>query len=285
MKRVRWKLTTGVVVALILTSVGAAGGSQSEASTSVRRTHYSLQPMSIQFNTKGGGGNAFIYYNANVADTSSNNAWTRLNARGAHVATVSLNELCFTQYQRILWMTAVAGYPYGEAFFAQATTSVAKPLRSECGASYGTAALVNGGRVGNPAIGPYVAQSGSEARGVACVRNYFYWSCSTHLHPGNTATTGDQEAEFRGVAAFLASGGFQTFAAGDFNIPYPSMGLRYVAWSFGNGFVEADHSLNRSTHASGKIDYLFRKSPGSWSHGAYVTSVSWSDHDWLQGYL
>lgn len=54
MKRVRWKLTTGVVVALILTSVGAAGGSQSEASTSVRRTHYSLQPMSIQFNTNGG---------------------------------------------------------------------------------------------------------------------------------------------------------------------------------------------------------------------------------------
>lgn len=245
-----------------------------------RASGYLLRPMSIQFNAKGGGGNAYTNYNLSVVDTTSNNLWTRLVARGSNVGTISLNEMCWSQYQRVVWELAVAGYAYGSSFFVQA----AGGLRAECGGKFGAVAMVNGGQVGSPVNSPYVAQSG-ELRGAVCVKNSFYWSCATHLKPGNTQTTEDQETEYRNIVAFLASGGFQTFAGGDFNINYPSTGLRYVAWTYGNGFVEADSPANTSTNSGGKIDYVFRKWPAVWSLSAYVTTVSWSDHSWLQGYL
>lgn len=278
----RMRRLVAVVTVAMLVSLSGVHAGAAPSSQNAPRHHHSLQPMAVQFNARGGNGNAFTGFNVNVAHTQTNNVWTRLVSRGPHVATVGLNELCITQYQMIVWQTAAHGFPYGYAWHPAHNTTA---LHDSCGDQFGIAALVNGGRVGNPVEGPYVNQTGSATRGVACAANLFYWSCSTHLHPNNTSVTRLQEEEYRNITAFLSSAPKQTFAAGDFNIPYSSSALWYVAWSFGNGFAEADYPSNRATHGLGKIDYLFRKHPAGWSHPPYIADVSWSDHHWLQGYL
>lgn len=201
------------------------------------------------------------------------------------MAAASLNELCWTQYQAIVFFTALSGNPYGSGFFTQVLSVPSKPLHVNCGERYGTAALVNGGSTGSPAVWAYDEQSG-ETRGVACVRNLFHWSCSTHLAPGATGL--QQSAEYLDFVNLLAFNGTPVYAAGDFNIVYaPTFpeNLWYVAWTYTSGFAEADFSLNRATFSSVKIDYAFRRNPASWSHSAYVAWFSISDHAWLQGYV
>jgi hypothetical protein len=156
---------------------------------------------------------------------------------------------------------------------------------AQCGTQFGNVAYVNGGTVGSPYTHYYPNQQpNSEWRNVICIRNSFHYSCTTHLAAGASWYTYDQLYRYRDIVNVIAvSSGLGVYASGDFNAPLQTSW--YSTWT---GWLEADSSLNRVTYPpnSAKFDYVFRRTPASWSHGAYVAMFpGLSDHLWVQGYL
>lgn len=288
-RRLRSAGAAALIVALMLSWAGLRPPPRSIDIAPV--SHYQLTPHAIQFNAFGGSGNAFSNFNTKVASTSSNNVWTRLIARNNNAYTVSLNELCVTQFFIIAVKMSDAGYNYGYGWQAAINST---QLNDDCGDQYGNLAMVVGGASQAAAGGQFAAQKQGqppgreEYRTWVCVRNIFFWSCSTHFHPA-AAQYNPQSAEYADIIAFLAGNGDMVFGAGDFN--YNPLQLAYFNYTFNKGFVEADQTQNRATldnqsALAYKIDYIFRKNPAAWSaHPAYILQESISDHKWLQGYL
>lgn len=269
-----------VLIVLATVAVPASLNKPEHIAAMVRLSHYSLQPMSVQYNAWGALGTSSSYNTRTTAVTNS--VTSRLIARGSNVAAISLNEMCVAQSFTLTAQLAAAGIAYGGHFLPSRWDMT----DSRCGTQFGNVAYVNGGSVVAPYTHYYATQAGgSETRNVVCVRNAFYYSCSTHLAAGATSVTATQLSTYRDIVIYTASvSGLGVFASGDFN--YPLNLTWYAPWING-GFVEAD-SWNRITFPpeSAKYDYTFRRNPGSWIHVAYVTLFTGlSDHSWLQGYL
>lgn len=251
--------------------------------------------MTVQFNIWGGQGSAFTGYNATVAPAIENSIMSRPN----YPFVVSLNEICESQYNHIMWVLNANGYGYNAAtnpsgysysqmmslgmFFGTRIGNY--DLHPACGGWYGNALLMRGTFVagGNGWFTQQEPSDSGERRSWLCKQTNLAVAvgCGAHLENGANSYTMSQSIEYRNIANYVGASG--VWALGDFN--FPAGNAQRTDW-MNNGFVEADGCCaSRSTTDGGShYDYAFRKNMGSYPHPAYIYNSSYSDHHWYQPY-
>lgn len=202
-------------------------------------------------------------------------------SRGRQPFVVTLNEVCRSQYDRLL-----ANLPYRGHF--QPTV----PNRCWDGSDYGLAVLVRSSDVAYAGSEPLPAPAGGEPRMVTCVRTALVGrplvACATHLDTDPANTAGQVAAVAHHAGGYRA--GAAVVVGGDFNT---TPGRPALA-AMDAGFVEADAAHDAFTggcsragcggggpgyaHPTRKIDYVFLSRGDFTGISALVTSASHSDH-------
>ncbi|HEY7104526.1 MAG TPA: endonuclease/exonuclease/phosphatase family protein [Mycobacteriales bacterium] len=203
-----------------------------------------------------------------------------ITGRGRQPFVVTLNEVCRSQYGRL-----VADLPY-HGHFQPTVTS-----RCWDGSDYGVAVLIRSSDVAYAGSAPLPAPAGGEPRTVTCVRTALQGrplvACATHLDtdPANTpsqvAAVADHADAFRAGAAVVLGGDFNTTPG------------RPALDPIDTGFVETDATDDAFTggcsrarcgdgpgyaHPTRKIDYVFLSRGDFTGVSALVTSAPHSDH-------
>ncbi|HEY0094072.1 MAG TPA: endonuclease/exonuclease/phosphatase family protein, partial [Archangium sp.] len=196
---------------------------------------------------------------------------------------VSVNEVCFQQWNRLHSRLVALGYTghFGPSLFSTA----------RCGNQpFGNAIFWLGGHAEAqtfpiPDEHQINGAGTAEKRNMVCGRANFperTWYCSTHLVNGNTTVAGRQADNIRAIANLLNTN-HRAIIMGDFNLRPGDAAM--TRW-FGGFWLDADECRCRKTHSGGsKIDYiLVRADRFSFGHDAFITDQVDSDHSLMQGY-
>ena len=131
--RIRLSILAAALTAAALTLTSTE---PEAAPAMVRLSHYSVQPMSVQYNAWGSLGSPDRYNTRTTA--VSNSLTSRLIARGANIAAISLNEMCVAQSFTLTAQLAAAGISYGAHFLPSRWDMT----DARCGTEFGNVAYV-----------------------------------------------------------------------------------------------------------------------------------------------
>jgi hypothetical protein len=198
---------------------------------------------------------------------------------------VSVNEVCFNQWERLYNRLTALGYS-GHFGLSRWTTD-----RDRCGAQpYGNAIFWQGGHADATTF--YFSQQAPgavELRNMACGKAHFperTWYCSAHLINGNEEMARRQAGDALNIATVLEVTD-RAIIMGDFNLTPDDDAMK--RW-FNRSWDDADDCRCRPTNdglrsnGNRKIDYiLVRRDEFSFGHDAYITSDVDSDHSLMQG--